>query len=124
MGLKDWLVKPSTRAFMREARRTPGYSFLDLVHAYIYARWTYLYIGIGVGEHPLAKWLARLIPRRKPREADSASIGFADGYHGKAIPLETARRLVTVNEPVRIPDLEQVIPYRRARSRACPWTSA
>jgi len=33
----------------------PGYSFYDWLHGYLYARWTYLYIGIGVGEHPLVK---------------------------------------------------------------------
>ncbi len=52
MKLSLW-PRPSTRAFMREARRTPGYSLLDWLHGYIYARWPYLYIGIGTGEHPL-----------------------------------------------------------------------
>jgi hypothetical protein len=73
----------------------------DLLHSYVYARWLYLYIGIGTGEHPLAKrlvpfggWLNRLITKRKSDEAASR-IGFADTYHGKAIPLETAKRLVT-----------------------------
>ena len=123
MGLKNWFVKPSTREFVKEARRTPGYSFFDLLHGYVYARWPYLYIGIGTGEHPLAKWLApfdrwlnRLITKRKPDESDSSQIGFADTYHGKAIPLETAKRLVSINEEIKIQDLEQVIPYERARS--------
>jgi len=40
---------PSTRAFVREARRTPGYSFLDWVHGYVYARWPYLYIAVATG---------------------------------------------------------------------------
>jgi len=43
-------------------------------------------------------------------------IGFADTYHGKAVPLETAKTLVMINEEIKIPDLEQVIPYKRARS--------
>ena len=123
MGLKDWFVNPSMRAFLREARRTPGYSFFDFLHGYVYARWPYLYIGIGVGEHPLAKrlawlggWIDRLIPKKKADDAQQSKVGFADTYHGKAIPLETAKRLVTINEPVRIPDLEQVIPYGRARA--------
>ena len=55
MGLKSWFVKPSTQEFVKEARRTPGYSFFDLLHGYVYARWPYLYIGIGTGEHWLAK---------------------------------------------------------------------
>jgi Pyruvate/2-oxoacid:ferredoxin oxidoreductase delta subunit len=41
---------------------------------------------------------------------------MADEYHGKTIPLKTATQLVQVNEPVNIPDLEQVIPYKRARA--------
>jgi hypothetical protein len=40
-------LRPSTRAFVREARRTPGFSLFDWVHGYVYARWPYLYIGIG-----------------------------------------------------------------------------
>lgn len=123
MRLKNPFVKPSTRAFFEEARKIPGYSFFDLLHGYVYARWPYLYIGIGVGEHPLAKWFApfagwfnNLVTRKKQGEPAEAGIGFADTYHGKAVPLETAKRLVLINEEIRIPDLEQVIPYKRARS--------
>jgi len=45
-----------------------------------------------------------------------ASGTFADGYHGKALPLDSARQLVMVNQPIQVGDLEQVIPYVRARS--------
>lgn len=123
MDLRDWFVKPSTQQFIREARRTPGYSFFDLIHGYIYARWPYLYIGIGTGEHPLSKWFAplggwanRLITGKKEDESPESQIGFADTYHGKAVPLETATRLVSIDEEIKIHDLEQVIPYKRARS--------
>ena len=105
-----------TRAFIREARRTPGYGLLDFVHGYVYARWTYLYIGIGAGTHPLARfvgppvrWLGRLFP---PGD-DHATI--AEGYHGKVVPLEAATQLVTVQEDVDLGDLEQTIPYSTAR---------
>jgi Pyruvate/2-oxoacid:ferredoxin oxidoreductase delta subunit len=123
MALKDWFIKPSTRALAAEARRTPHYSWLDFVHSYIYGRWPYLYIGIGKGDHPLAQWMTpafgwinKLITRKKPAETPQANIGFADTYHGKTVPLETAARLVSIDEDIRIPDLEQVIPYKRARS--------
>ena len=114
------LVKPSTIAFAREARRTPGFRLLDWVHGYVYARWPYLYIGIGTGEHPLARvlnplvrWLARLFPPRPTGDPDRAT--FADTYHGKVVPLEAATQLVTVEEDIDLANLEQVIPYTLAR---------
>ena len=123
MRLTDLFIKPSTREFVNEARKTPGYSFLDFAHGYVYARWPYLYIGIGIGEHPLAKWLARLsgwsaklFPKKTHEESADSKVRIADTYHGKAVPLETARRLVSINEEIKIHDLEQVIPYQRARS--------
>ena len=123
MGLKNWFISPSTRALIAEARKTPNYSLFDFLHGYVYGRWTYLYIGIGKGDHPLSKriapafgWINKLITKKKPDELPQTNIGFADTYHGKTIPLETASRLVSIDEEIRIPDLEQVIPYRRARS--------
>lgn len=123
MGLKDRFISPSTRAFWREGHKIPGYSWFDFVHGYVYARWAYLYIEVGTGEHPLAKklapfvsWINKFITKKKPNEAKEPQIGFADTYHGKTVPLETAKRLVTINEEINIPDLEQVIPYKRARS--------
>jgi len=121
--MKIPFVKPSTRAFIEEARKTPGYSLLDFIHGYIYGRWPYFYIGVGKGKHPATKWLAplggfvdRLITRKKKDESADKTIEFADTYHGKAVPLETAKTLVMINEEIKIPDLEQVIPYKRARS--------
>ena len=121
--MKIPFVKPSTRAFIEEARNTPGYSLLDFIHGYIYGRWPYFYIGVGKGKHPATKWLAplgrffdRLITKKKDGESPEETIGFADTYHGKAVPLETAKTLVMINEEIKIPDLEQVIPYKRARS--------
>jgi Pyruvate/2-oxoacid:ferredoxin oxidoreductase delta subunit len=121
MTRKLWpeLIRPSTRAFIREARRRPGYSLFDWLHGYIYARWPYLYIGIGTGEHPLAhifgplvRLLGRLFP---PRTDDAHHVTFADTYHGKVVPLEAAAQLVTVQEDVDLGDLEQTIPYALAR---------
>jgi ferredoxin len=114
------LIRPSTRAFVQEARRTPGYSLFDWLHGYVYGRWPYLYIGIGTGEHPLARifgppmrWLARLFP---PRPADdSDQVTFADTYHGKVVPLEAAKQLVTIEEEISLTNLEQIIPYACAR---------
>ncbi len=115
------LIKPSTAAFTREGRQTPGYSFWDWVHGYVYGRWTYLYISIGTGEHWLAKTfiplinrISGLLPRRKAKTPGQTGT-FADAYHGKVLPLEAATRLVTVGEEVRLTNLEKVIPYAKAR---------
>lgn len=111
------LIRSSTRAFAREAFRTPGYSLFDWLHGYVYARWPYLYISIGTGEHYLARifgppvrLVARMLP---PRAPDSPR--FADTYHGKVVPLEEATQLVTVNEDLTLTDLEKAIPYTLAR---------
>lgn len=114
------LLQPSTRAFFSEGRRTPDYSWFDMMHGYFYARWPYIYIGVGTGEHPLARWLGPLYQafQRLFSAPSSGADGshFAHGYHGKVLPLDEARRLVTINEEIRVQDLEQVIPYDRARS--------
>jgi len=129
MTRKPWslIIKPSTQDFLRAARRLPGYTLFDLLHGYVYARWPYLYIGIGVGEHPLSKRYGPLVVRlvglfKRPASGNGASeekeadrVTFADGYHGKVMPLESVKRLVMVGEEITLPDLEQVIPYKRAR---------
>jgi len=111
------LIRPSTRAFVKEARRTSGYSPFDWLHGYVYARWPYLYIGIATGEHFLARifghpvrWVARLLPPKPP-----GSPRFADTYHGKVVPLAAATQLVTVDQDVSFANLEQTIPYAMAR---------
>lgn len=131
-------MKASTRAWLREARQLRHYSFFDLLHGYIYARWPYFYISVGTGEHPLSKVIGpaaeRLINLFAPkktgpgREIDPAGLPpgalpgatpggmqFAHTYHGKVVPLETARELVSIRQEIRVTDLEKVIPYQRAR---------
>ncbi|MGE5601760.1 MAG: ATP-binding protein [Nitrososphaerales archaeon] len=117
------LPSRSTRAFFREGRRTRGYSLFDSLHGYVYARWPYLYIAIGTGEHPLAKMAKPVVGvldaliRRQTAETSSSgdAIGFADTYHGKVVTLEAATQLVRVERDVDLGDLEQVIPYALAR---------
>ena len=117
---RSWL-RPATRAFMQEARTVPGFSLFDRLHGYVYTRWPYLYIGIGTGQHPLARLVGpvvRLVGRLFPANSTGGdqSAAFADTYHGKVVPLEAATQLVTVQEEVRLGDLgEQTIPYSLAR---------
>jgi ferredoxin len=119
------IIKPSTRAFISEALKTPGYGFIDLLHGYVYARWPYLYISIGKGEHPLSPKIAQISsifqrifhPHKNSNsgQGKSSREAFADTYHGKVLPLKSATQLVSVNEPVSITNLERIIPYNLAR---------
>ena len=136
MTQKFWkpLVQRSTLEFIREGKRTQGYSWLDALHGYVYARWPYLYIAIGLGEHPVTKRLAPVIrfitalgKALKPQDSfgslqpardatiQTKSPGLADTYPGKVMPLESVKRLVMVNENVVLRDLEKIIPYAKAR---------
>jgi len=115
-------LAPSTRAFLQEARSVPGFSWFDRLHGYVYARWPNAYIGVGTGEHPMARIVAPIARRilawfngRATGTAVEDGAVFADTYHGKVMPLEQATQLVTVDEDIRLVDLEQVIPYKRAR---------
>ncbi len=112
-------TKP-TRAFFEESQLVKNYSWFDKIHGYVYGRWPYLYIGIALGEHPIAKRIAPILDfwaRHFPSKDrnDSNRKTSADTYHGKVISTEAATQLVTVNEDVHLPDLEKIIPYPRAR---------
>jgi len=115
------IIKPSTRSFWRRSRERTDFSLFDFIHGYIYMRWPYQYIGTGVGERnqrlvrlitSIAQFVGRIFPKKNN---GTSSVSFADTYHGKAIPLETATRLVSIKESIDLGDLEQVIPYKLAR---------
>lgn len=122
------LIQPSTRKFWQEGKAKPNFTFVDRLHAYVYARWTYLYISLGTGRHPLARrfgpplantakklilWLGK--DQTLPGNENPDRVTFADTYHGKVLPLSAAKELVLVNENITLPDLEKIIPYTRAR---------
>ena len=125
MSILSRLVRPSTRAFFREARRPPATSLFAALHGYVYGRWPYLYIGIGTGEHPLARRLAPLVRAagtllsHLPRRPGAGT--FADTYHGKAVPLGAATRLVRV-EQIPPPPARTGHPLRPG-ARHCPARS-
>jgi len=107
-----FLLRPSVKTFLKEANRISNYPLFERLHGYIYMRFPYLYIGIGTGEHPLAplfRLITSLVTRLFPPSPGSPE--FADTYHGKVIPLETARQLVSIREEIRVSYPEQVIPY-------------
>ena len=70
---KKWWVSEGTRKFVQAANQAENYTIWNLIHGYVYARWPYLYIGIGKGEHPAYKYLVplwdfyrKLNPAREP----------------------------------------------------------
>jgi len=74
---------------------------LSIVHAYVYGRWTKQYM-----------WsLRRLLPRLGRRGRRHV----AENYHAKVITPEHAHAIVHLDRDVPLRDLEQVIPYSRAR---------
>jgi len=121
-------ICPSTRKFFHESRIDNKHSLWDFIHGYIYGRWPYLYISVAKGKHPAAKLLGALfnfissifpepkVANLQTPPGNQAKITFADGYHAKVMPLEMASKLISVNQPINLPDLEQVIPYKRARA--------
>ena len=121
-------LKQSTREFIREGKKAPGYTFRDFLHGYVYGRWPYLYIGVGTGHHPLSKILQRagvfflgtlgIDPQDgngSGKKDPGGKTSFADSYHGKVMPLQTAKRLIRVGREIRMENLERVIPYAFAR---------
>ncbi len=99
-------LRRSTRAFFREGRRTPGYSLLDFVHGYVYARWPYFYIGAATGARPVPGPLRPLL---------RLGAALADRYHGKVVPLAAAEKLVTLRVGLEARGIEHIVPYPVAR---------
>jgi ferredoxin len=115
---------PSTRVWAAEARKKNA-GFFEFVHGYIYTRWPYFYIRTAIGKHwfallayPLyAIWgLMHRIWLRMTGGDPQQLLNFADRYHGKAMPLGKARKLIKVNRDICVDDLEQVVPYPTART--------
>ena len=131
-------ILPTTAAFYREARQCPDFSWREFVHGYVYARWPYLYIGIGTGEHRLVKRLAPLVNlllawwfpesdessatesgalKHSAPNTETPKLGtaFAESYHGKVLLPEAARKLVNLHRDINLTGLETVVPYAYAR---------
>jgi len=101
-GERGRAIRPSSLEILREFGPKRLFSLLVL-HGYLYARWPRQYIGLFV--HFLFPWLG---PRGKR--------WLADHYHGKVLRTEEAKKIVRVSRPISLHNLEQVIPYPKARS--------
>lgn len=122
-------MSPSNRqhsaleVFYKEAATMEKMTPWQKIHAYIYSKWLYLYISIGTGEHILCKAcrpIAYIIALFKSDTTPTTStkketLTFADTYHGKVLTTKSARQLVTLNKKIDLRNLEQVIPYKRAK---------
>lgn len=110
-------MKRSTKGFIKEGRKLVDYSLFDFLHGYVYARWPYLYIGIGLGEHPVGKAFMNIrsmvAPRQSTKQAHTEKM--TDTYHGKVLLPKSAHTLVQVQQDVDLRNLEHVIPYPTAR---------
>jgi NAD-dependent dihydropyrimidine dehydrogenase PreA subunit len=94
---------PSTRAALKGSDGGSGRRLdLKTVHGYVYGRWSKQYIGFCI--HHL---LPRMGERLKGR--------WADRYHGKVLPTDLAKAIITLDHDIERQDLEQIIPYPIAR---------
>jgi ferredoxin len=119
---KKLFIQASTQNFYQESRQSKNPSLLNFLHGYFYGRWTYFYIALSTGNHPLSRrlapvlgWIGSFILKNEPRLNDSPRIKIEDTYHGKVIPLQAARELVSVKQDINLGDLESIIPYSLAR---------
>jgi len=100
--------KPSTRAYIREV----GWHRPDLwLHGMFYLARMKEYVRLG----RFAGGFGPAIPGWMKRR-------YADTYHGKLVPLEQARMLVSVDEDIEVRNLENVVPYQACRDivLGCP----
>lgn len=114
----DRMVTPSTRAYWREAKKRDNSSFFENLHGYIYLRWPYFYISLGLGRHPLTKFLKKplyYLGKLFGLWKKDGGKSFADTYHAKVMPPEKAKRLITIGRQVDTVIPEKVLPYAKAR---------
>jgi ferredoxin len=104
VGERGRLILPATRRTFRSQGLRRALR-LQTWHLYVYGCWPRVYIGALI--HGLFRFLAvSPVPGRH---------FLSNHYHGKVLTPEHARSLVTVEKPIRLRDLEQVIPYPVAR---------
>ncbi len=96
------LLRPSTRTWIQEWGGGRALLNPKFWEGYAYARWSNQYIG----------WAIRyLFPRLRPAPGNPR---WATVYHGKVLRTADAKRLISVEQPIRR-ELEQVVPYPLAR---------
>ena len=96
--------KPSTKEFAKFHLKNP----LQFLHGYVYFRWPEQYLRI------VNKALDK--PAAVPRSIyETCGNYLTETHHSKVIPIEQARRLIKIEKEISLTNLEQVIPFERAR---------
>ena len=108
-GERGRLLRPSTRALLGAIpadgkRRTARQWLQDGLHTYLYVRWPNVYIGYAI------RLLFPTLSQERPGEA------WNEVYHGKVLPTDLAKKLITVEQDIPRTELEQIIPYPAART--------
>lgn len=103
VGERGRLLLPSTREWIRQTDRKILWSG-RFFNGYVYARWSKQYFRWAFNYH---------FPTLDP---DDGKPHWATKYHGKVVPTELAKALITVDEPICREESEQVIPFEIART--------
>jgi Pyruvate/2-oxoacid:ferredoxin oxidoreductase delta subunit len=94
---RSFIPRPSTKRFF-SLSRLPLYKLLE---GYFYAGQTHRYLKLAK-----LNWLFELLGQSET----------GDSYHAKVLTKGDAVKILTLKEPLNIPDLDKVIPYPVARS--------
>lgn len=98
---EDSKIKESTKEWFR-AGGLRGFLNFRSIHGYVYLRWVREYASFMINK-------MTPISTKKSRQA------FADTYHSKILTEEQAERLITIEENIPRQNLEQIIPFSKAR---------
>jgi NAD-dependent dihydropyrimidine dehydrogenase PreA subunit len=95
------LILPSTKKLLSQ-HGLLNILNLKALHSYAYVRWTRQYIAFAL--NVLAS-----------RSTEKGRKNWSDRYHGKVLTHDQAKAIVTLDHPIALRDLEQIIPYPTAR---------
>jgi ferredoxin len=107
-GLLIWLIGERGRLILPSTRRAlQAHGWWRIftpqgVHFFLYGCWPWLYLGL-------------LINHVMKRLGVRGGRFVAERYHGKVLTTAHARSLLTIQRPLPLQDLEQIIPYATAR---------
>lgn len=106
IGERGVAIRPSTRRLAAMYTKKELLNPQIFLHGYFYLRWLKLYVKTGLDVVTKIPVIGR-------------SIGYlviGESYHGKTIPTELAKALITVDKKISVKDLgERVIPFPVAR---------